>query len=127
MNPSTESPLLSRGMIAVISAQFLSAFGDNALLFATLALIKQQLYPDWSQPILQMAFVATYIILAPFVGQVADSFAKGRVMMFANALKLAGALVICWVQPVSRLQPGRRGGRRVFAGQIRHSGRDHQR
>ena len=96
MNPSTESPLLSRGMIAVISAQFLSAFGDNALLFATLALIKQQLYPDWSQPILQMAFVATYIILAPFVGQVADSFAKGRVMMFANALKLAGALVICF-------------------------------
>lgn len=95
MNPSTESPLLSRGMIAVISAQFLSAFGDNALLFATLALIKQQLYPDWSQPILQMAFVATYIILAPFVGQIADSFAKGRVMMFANALKLAGALVIC--------------------------------
>lgn len=96
MNPSTESPLLSRGMIAVISAQFLSAFGDNALLFATLALIKQQLYPDWSQPILQMAFVATYIILAPFVGQIADSFAKGRVMMFANALKLAGALVICF-------------------------------
>ncbi|POP20518.1 lysophospholipid transporter LplT [Serratia marcescens] len=96
MNPSTESPLLSRGMIALISAQFLSAFGDNALLFATLALIKQQLYPDWSQPILQMAFVATYIILAPFVGQVADSFAKGRVMMFANALKLAGALVICF-------------------------------
>ena len=109
MNPSTESPLLSRGMIAVISAQFLSAFGDNALLFATLALIKQQLYPDWSQPILQMAFVATYIILAPFVGQVADSFAKGRVMMFANALKLAGVGDLLWVQPVSRLQPGRRG------------------
>jgi LPLT family lysophospholipid transporter-like MFS transporter len=93
---ATDSPLLSRGMIAVISAQFLSAFGDNALLFATLALIKQQLYPDWSQPILQMAFVATYIVLAPFVGQIADSFAKGRVMMFANSLKLAGALVICF-------------------------------
>ncbi|HEJ8090477.1 TPA: lysophospholipid transporter LplT [Serratia liquefaciens] len=98
MNPSsnTDSPLLSRSMIAVICAQFLSAFGDNALLFATLALIKQQLYPDWSQPILQMAFVATYIILAPFVGQIADSFAKGRVMMVANGLKLAGALVICF-------------------------------
>ncbi len=41
MNPSTESPLLSRGMMAVIAAQFLSAFGDNALLFATLALLKQ--------------------------------------------------------------------------------------
>lgn len=90
-----KSPLMSRSMTAVIVAQFLSAFGDNALLFAALALIKQQLYPDWSQPILQMAFVATYIILAPFVGQFADSFAKGRVMMFANILKLAGAAVIC--------------------------------
>ncbi|EIC84270.1 lysophospholipid transporter LplT [Serratia sp. M24T3] len=89
-------PLMSRGMTAVIVAQFLSAFGDNALLFATLALIKQQLYPDWSQPVLQMAFVAAYIILAPFVGQFADSFAKGRVMMFANGLKLIGALVICF-------------------------------
>ena len=64
-------------MIAVISAQFLSAFGDNALLFATLALIKQQLYPDWSQPILQMAFVATYIILAPFVGRWPTASPKG--------------------------------------------------
>lgn len=88
-------PLMSKGMMAVIAAQFLSAFGDNALLFATLAVLKQQVYPDWSQPILQMVFVATYIILAPFVGQLADSFAKGRVMMFANGLKLLGALAIC--------------------------------
>ncbi|MDO6407629.1 MAG: lysophospholipid transporter LplT [Pantoea sp.] len=94
VNPDT--PLLSRGMMAVIVAQFLSAFGDNALLFATLAVLKNQFYPDWSQPILQMLFVATYILLAPFVGQMADSFAKGRVMMFANSLKLLGALIICF-------------------------------
>ncbi|PWC15779.1 lysophospholipid transporter LplT [Brenneria roseae subsp. americana] len=92
--PEPTTPLLSRSMNAVIIAQFFSAFGDNALLFATLALIKQLVYPDWSQPFLQMGFVAAYIILAPFVGQVADSFAKGRVMMFANALKLAGSLLI---------------------------------
>lgn len=95
-NEASREGLLSRGMMAVIAAQFLSAFGDNALLFATLAVLKQQLWPDWSQPVLQMVFVATYIILAPFVGQVADSFAKGRVMMFANGLKLLGALVICF-------------------------------
>ena len=95
-NSSGGEKLLSRGMMAVIAAQFLSAFGDNALLFATLAVLKQQVYPDWSQPVLQMVFVATYIILAPFVGQVADSFAKGRVMMFANGLKLLGALTICF-------------------------------
>ncbi|UWS30027.1 lysophospholipid transporter LplT [Erwinia pyrifoliae] len=95
-HPQTEAkPLLSKGMMAVIAAQFLSAFGDNALLFATLAVLKKLVWPDWSQPVLQMVFVATYIILAPFVGQLADSFAKGRVMMFANVLKLLGALTIC--------------------------------
>lgn len=92
--PEPETRLMSRSMSAVIIAQFFSAFGDNALLFATLALIKVLVYPDWSQPFLQMGFVAAYIILAPFVGQVADSFSKGRVMMAANSLKLLGALVI---------------------------------
>lgn len=92
----TNTSLRSKGMMAVIAAQFLSAFGDNALLFATLALLKAEFYPDWSQPILQMVFVGAYIIFAPFVGQVADSFPKGRVMMFANGLKLLGAASICF-------------------------------
>ena len=91
-----DTSIWSRGMMAVTCAQFLSAFGDNALLFATLAVLKQQFYPDWSQPVLQMVFVGAYILFAPFVGQVADSFAKGRVMMFANSLKLIGAAVICF-------------------------------
>lgn len=92
----TNTSLWSRGMLAVTAAQFLSAFGDNALLFATLALLKAEFYPDWSQPVLQMVFVGAYIIFAPFVGQVADSFPKGRVMMFANGLKLLGAASICF-------------------------------
>ena len=92
----TNTSLWSKGMKAVIVAQFLSAFGDNALLFATLALLKAQFYPEWSQPILQMVFVGAYILFAPFVGQVADSFAKGRVIMFDNGLKLLGAASICF-------------------------------
>ena len=91
----TNTSLWSKGMKAVIVAQFLSAFGDNALLFATLALLKAEFYPDWSQPILQMVFVGAYILFAPFVGQIADSFPKGRVMMVANGLKLLGAASIC--------------------------------
>ncbi|EEJ2193907.1 lysophospholipid transporter LplT [Salmonella enterica subsp. enterica] len=91
----TNTSIWSKGMLSVIVAQFLSAFGDNALLFATLALLKAQFYPDWSQPVLQMVFVGAYILFAPFVGQIADSFAKGRVMMVANGLKLAGAEGIC--------------------------------
>ncbi|ENQ5528410.1 lysophospholipid transporter LplT [Salmonella enterica] len=91
----TNTSIWSKGMLSVIVAQFLSAFGDNALLFATLALLKAQFYPDWSQPVLQMVFVGAYILFAPFVGQIADSFAKGLVMMVANGLKLAGAAGIC--------------------------------
>lgn len=91
----TNTSIWSKGMLSVIVAQFLSAFGDNALLFATLALLKAQFYPDWSRPVLQMVFVGAYILFAPFVGQIADSFAKGRVMMVANGLKLAGAAGIC--------------------------------
>ncbi|SFN08701.1 MFS transporter, LPLT family, lysophospholipid transporter [Izhakiella capsodis] len=86
--------LASRPMMAVMIAQFMSAFGDNVLLFAILALLKQQFWPDWSQPILQIVFVATYILLAPFVGQIADSFSKGRGMMLSNNLKFFGALII---------------------------------
>lgn len=91
----TNTSIWSKGMLSVIVAQFLSAFGDNALLFAMLALLKAQFYPDWSQPVLQMVFVGAYILFAPFVGQIGDSFAKGRVMMVANGLKLAGAAGIC--------------------------------
>lgn len=86
----------SRSMMAVMVAQFFSAFGDNALLFATLALMKTLHYPDWSQPILQMLFVGAYIVLALFVGHFADGFPKGRVMMVANGVKLVGTLLVCF-------------------------------
>jgi LPLT family lysophospholipid transporter-like MFS transporter len=95
MNSTAQpSALYVVGMRPVLLAQFFSAFSDNALLFATLALLKNASYPDWSQPILQMVFVLAYIVLAPFVGQVADRFSKGRVMMVANLLKLLGVAVI---------------------------------
>src|SRR5580704_8174696 len=87
--------LWSRGMFATLGAQFLSAFGDNALLFAALALIRKESYPAWSGPLLQAFFVGAYILLAPFVGAFADARPKGRVMLYANALKFAGALGMC--------------------------------
>ncbi len=85
-------PLWSRGMVAVLLAQFLSAMADNALLFGALALLRIDHYPDWSAPILQEFFVGAYILLAPFVGPFADSRSKGGVMFLANAFKVVGAL-----------------------------------
>jgi len=87
--------LLSRGMIATLGAQFLSAFGDNALLFAALALVRKDGYPTWSGPLLQAFFVGAYILLAPIVGVFADARPKGRVMLYANCVKFAGALGMC--------------------------------
>jgi LPLT family lysophospholipid transporter-like MFS transporter len=84
--------LWSRGMMAVIAAQFLSAMADNALLFGALALLRIDRYPAWTEPLLQEFFVGAYIIVAPFAGPFADAFPKGRVMLISNGLKLAGAL-----------------------------------
>jgi LPLT family lysophospholipid transporter-like MFS transporter len=79
-------------MIAVLVAQFLSAMADNALLFAALALLKSKHFPAWTGPLLQEFFAGAFILLAPFVGPFADSNPKGRVMLLANGLKLAGVL-----------------------------------
>ncbi len=90
---SSEMPLLSLGMMAVLVAQFFSALADNAILIAAIAIVKAQGLPNLV-PMLQESFVIPFILLAPFVGQIADSFPKGRVMLVANLLKLAGALAM---------------------------------
>ena len=90
---SLDMPLLSMGMMAVLLAQFLSALADNAILIAAIAIVKSQGLPNLV-PMLQESFVVPFILLAPFVGQIADGFPKGRVMLFANLLKLSGALAM---------------------------------
>ncbi|HUI61629.1 MAG TPA: lysophospholipid transporter LplT [Steroidobacteraceae bacterium] len=87
--------LWSRGLVAVLMAQFLSALADNALLFGALALLRSHSYPQWSAPLMQEFFVGAYIVLAPFAGPFADSLPKGRVMLLSNGLKLAGSLGMC--------------------------------
>lgn len=84
-------PLLSLGMMAVLAAQFLSALADNAILIAAIAIVKAQGLARLV-PLLQESFVVPFILLAPFVGQFADRFPKGRVMFTGNLLKLLGAL-----------------------------------
>jgi LPLT family lysophospholipid transporter-like MFS transporter len=86
-------PLLSFGMSSVLVAQFFSALADNAVLIAAIAIVKSQGLPNLV-PLLQESFVVPFILLAPFVGQLADAFPKGRVMLVANLLKLSGALAM---------------------------------
>ena len=90
-----EGRLFSPAMRAVLTAQFLSALADNALLFAAIALLKAMPgYQDWYSPMLQEFFVVAFIVFAPFVGSFADALPKGRVMMIGNGLKFIGALLM---------------------------------
>lgn len=86
-------PLLSLGMMSVLLAQFFSALADNAILIAAIAIVKSQ---DMANlvPLLQESFVVPFILLAPYVGQIADGFPKGRVMLVGNLVKLVGALAM---------------------------------
>lgn len=82
------------GLGWVLSAQFLSALADNAFLFAAMGALRDAHFADWYRPLLQESFLISFIVLAPLVGPLADSVPKGRVMLFANALKLFGAVAM---------------------------------
>jgi MFS family permease len=85
---------MNRGFYTILAAQFFSALADNALLFAAIALLKQVHAPSWQTPVLQQAFIISFILLAPFVGAFADSLPKGRVMFLSNAIKMIGCLAM---------------------------------
>ncbi|MBW8076547.1 MAG: lysophospholipid transporter LplT, partial [Gallionella sp.] len=82
------------GFYIILAAQFFSALADNALLFAAIALLKDLHAPAWHTPVLQEAFIFSYIILAPFVGAFADSLPKGRVMFVSNNIKILGCIAM---------------------------------
>lgn len=92
---------MNRGFYIILAAQFLSALADNALLFAAIALLKDLHAPGWQTPVLQQAFIVSYIVLAPFVGAFADSMPKGRVMFISNNIKFFGcAAMLIGVNPL---------------------------
>ncbi len=82
------------GFYIILAAQFFSALADNALLFAAIALLKDLDAPSWHTPVLQEAFIFSYIVLAPFVGAFADSLPKGRVMFVSNNIKILGCIAM---------------------------------
>jgi MFS transporter, LPLT family, lysophospholipid transporter len=100
----TTRPALPRGFGLVIGAQFASALADNALLIVAIALLTQQGFPAWWAPLLKVGFMAAYVVLAPWVGPLADAFAKGRVMAAMNLVKMMGlALLALGLHPVAAL------------------------
>jgi MFS family permease len=90
------------GFHLLIAAQFVSALADNALLIVAIALLQQQGHPLWWAPLLKFNFTIAYVVLAPFVGPLADAWPKQRVMMAMNALKVVGvAALLAGLNPLA--------------------------
>ena len=93
---------LPAGVPRLLLAQFLSALADNALLIVGIALLTQQGRPGWWAPLLKLSLTLAYVLLAPWVGTVADHWPKARVMAWMNGLKmLAVAGLMAGAQPLA--------------------------
>jgi MFS family permease len=82
------------GFHLIIGAQFASALADNALLIVTIALLHDQGLPVWWAPMLKLVFTISYVVLAPFVGPLADAFPKARLMAWMNGVKMLGVAAL---------------------------------
>ena len=89
------------GFAWLLGAQFISALADNALLIITIELLQRLALAPWWAPLLKFGFTLSYVLFAPFVGALADSFPKSSLMVWTNGVKLAGvAALLLGVHPV---------------------------
>jgi MFS transporter, LPLT family, lysophospholipid transporter len=93
---------MNRGLGVLLGAQFLTAFADNAILFTAIAMLFEASRGDWYVPALQASFLVAFVVLAPWVGVLADRRSKPRVLLLGNVLKAVGAgLMFAGVEPVA--------------------------
>ena len=93
---------MNKQIYPLLFAQFLSAFADNAVLFTVIAIVMHSsLTESWYIPAVQSAFTIAYVVLAPWVGEIADTHAKPRILLIANLIKATGAgLLLLNVEPI---------------------------
>ncbi len=82
------------GFYIIMAAQFFSALADNALLIAAIAALREMHAPTEYEPLLKTFFTLSYVLLAAFVGALADSMPKWRVMFISNTVKIVGCSIM---------------------------------
>ena len=85
---------MKRGFYTIMAAQFFSSLADNALFVAAVELLRSGGQAEWQRAALVPMFALFYVVLAPFVGAFADAVPKGRVMFFANTIKVVGCFLM---------------------------------
>ncbi len=93
---------MNKQIFPLLIAQFLSVFADNAILFTVIAIVMKSAHPvSWYIPALQSVFLIAFVVLAPWVGGLADHYAKSRILIIANLIKASGAgLLLLNVEPL---------------------------
>ena len=102
-NPHAQPGEPRRGALPLLlGAQFLTAFADNAILFAAIAMVMASGVGEWYQPALQASFLLAFVLLAPWVGPFAERHAKRNVLAVGNAVKAFGtALLLFGLEPLA--------------------------
>jgi MFS family permease len=85
---------MKRGFYTIMAAQFFSSLADNALFVVAVELLRNSGAPQWQPAALVPMFALFYVILAPFVGALADARPKGNVMLISNSIKVVGCLMM---------------------------------
>lgn len=95
---------MPRAFYLLLCVQFLSTLADSAFLILAIARAIELSSPAWLTPLLKISFNLFYVLLAPFVGPLADAFPKGRIMLLANTLKVAAmVLLLAECSPMSAM------------------------
>ncbi|MEP6791277.1 MAG: lysophospholipid transporter LplT, partial [Ramlibacter sp.] len=93
---------MKRGFYILMAAQFFSSLADQALFIAAVELIRGNGGMPWQQAALVPIFALFYVVLAPWLGAIADAYPKKTVMFFSNAIKVAGCiLMLVGVHPLA--------------------------
>ncbi len=92
---------MRKGFYAIMAAQFFSSLADNALFIVAIYVLHSIVAPEWMEPQLKLFFTLSYVLFAAFVGILADSFPKGKVMLVTNLIKVFGCgLMLFGVHPL---------------------------
>ncbi len=85
---------MKKGFYTIMSAQFISSLADSALFVAAYEMLRIANASSSQRAALVPMLALFYVILAPFLGAFADAWPKGKVMFMANAIKLAGCVLL---------------------------------
>jgi MFS family permease len=89
-----QAAALPRSFAVLMSAQFVSALADNAVLIVAIAMLEARGSQPWLAPVLKLLFTVSYVVFACWVGRIADAYPKARVMMLTNGIKAAGCVLL---------------------------------